>query len=114
MLPTAEISACLRWLPTTMSRITDKFFSSDLIAWNLISPLFEKEWDAGSLALIAQKTRPIRMHRPRVRSALPASNHPINLFTREAFWISRILRLLETRGTKRFTGQWWDYQVDWS
>ncbi len=42
------------------------------------SPLLEEERDAGSLALVADRSHPCALHGPRLRPALAADNHPID------------------------------------
>jgi hypothetical protein len=41
-----------------------------------VAPLLEEERHAEFLALIAQRTRPLRVHRPRAGAALAADDHP--------------------------------------
>src|SRR3546814_14330686 len=43
------------------------------------APLFEMKWDAMFSALVAQIQRPMRVHRPGVRSAFPADDQQIDV-----------------------------------
>ena len=42
------------------------------------SPLLEEKWYASGDALIPDRSRPIGMHRARVRAAFTAADHPID------------------------------------
>jgi hypothetical protein len=44
-----------------------------------LAPLLEEERHAGGMALVAQRSRPIRMHGPRAWPTLPAADHPVEL-----------------------------------
>lgn len=48
--------------------------------WMPIAPLFKKEGNAGSLALVTKRTSPIRMHWSGAMAAFAATDHPINSF----------------------------------
>ena len=52
--------------------------SSARIDWQPLAPLFEQKRDAGGGALVAQRARPIRIHRPRAMPAFAADDHPVD------------------------------------
>jgi hypothetical protein len=45
--------------------------------WSPLAVLLEKKWDMGSLALIMQRSWPLRMRQTRATPSLPAADNPV-------------------------------------
>src|ERR1700733_8615174 len=58
--------------------VVDLFRSATIVEFAPLTPLFEKEWHASGIALVAKVAGPVGMHRPRAWAALTAANHPID------------------------------------